>query len=84
MKKRRVPFRLQVIPRVSKRVFLGWLNTCRNLKRNMGMNGVPFGPIGMKPGPGCRKFGGASFWRKHMCFMSNNGHKYKKKTVVQG
>ena len=27
----------------------------------MGMNGAPFGPIGMKPGPGCRTFRDASF-----------------------
>ena len=33
----------------------------QNLKRKMGMNEAPFGPIGMKPGPGCRKFRGASF-----------------------
>ena len=35
----------------------------KKLKRNMGMNEAPFGPIGLKPGPGCRKFRGASFGR---------------------
>ena len=45
---KKISFFRPVNPRVPKRVFLGWLNKCRNLKRKMGMNGVPFGPIGMK------------------------------------
>ena len=43
MKKGRVLFLRQVIPRVPKRVFLGWSKKRQQLKFQMGITGVPFG-----------------------------------------
>ena len=46
--------------------FFGMVKKMTFLERRMGMNGVPFGPIGMKLGSGCRKIRGASFGRGPM------------------